>query len=211
MIQKIEDSLIPKGKVDLVGVGRLGLRTSINLIQVHRGGPKTINVFDNQKISKSDLIFSMYGGNVGEYKTDFIKRLSTHEKSYRNVESYNVNINEENLDLINGNVVVLELAGGDTISTAAKIIKHAHKNGAKTIGTGGIFGIGEEEIITKDISEFDDSNIVVNLLREEGIKKNHKIITTNKFITSGVPITPYVLDNVANIITKETLKELINI
>jgi predicted ThiF/HesA family dinucleotide-utilizing enzyme len=209
MIQKIEDSLIPKGKVDLVGLGRLGLRTGINLIQVHRGGPKTITAFDNQKISKSDLIFSIYGAEIGEYKTDFLKRLSTHEESYRNVESHPVNIDDNNLDLINGDVVVLELAGGDTIDTAAKIIKKAHANGSKTIGTGGIFGIGEENIISKDISEFDDSNIVVNLLREEGIEKNHKIVTTNKFITSGVPITPYVLDKVANVITRETIKALL--
>ncbi|MDR3291291.1 MAG: ThiF family adenylyltransferase [Methanobrevibacter sp.] len=210
MIQEIEDSLIPKGTVDLIGVGRLGLRTAINLIQIHRGGPKIISLFDNQKISKSDLIFLFNGGKIGEYKTDFIKSLSTHEESYRNVVSNPVNITDNNLeDAIKGDVVVLELAGGDTINTAAKIIKKAHENGSKTIGTAGIFGIGEEEIVVKDISEFDNTNIVVNLLREKGIEKNHTVVSTNKFITSGVPITPYVLDDVSNIITREIIKLLL--
>ncbi|MDR2545192.1 MAG: hypothetical protein LBD03_06590 [Methanobrevibacter sp.] len=209
MIQKIEDSLIPKGTVDLIGVGRLGLRTAINLIQIHRGGPKTISLFDNQKISKSDLIFLLNGGKVGEYKTDFIKSLSTHEEVYRNVVSNPVNIIEDNLDIIKGDVVVLELAGGDTIDTAANIIKKAHDIGSKTIGTAGIFGIGEEEIVAKDISEFDDTNVVANLLREKGIEKNHILVSTNKFITSGIPITPYVLDSVSNIITREIIKLLL--
>lgn len=49
MIQEIEDSRIPKGRIDLIGFGRLGLRVGIHLIQVHRGGPKEIGVFDGQK------------------------------------------------------------------------------------------------------------------------------------------------------------------
>ena len=31
MIQEIEDSRIPKGRIDLIGFGRLGLRTSENI------------------------------------------------------------------------------------------------------------------------------------------------------------------------------------
>ncbi|MDR2829898.1 MAG: hypothetical protein LBB45_02490 [Methanobrevibacter sp.] len=209
MIQEIEDSLIPKGAVDLIGVGRLGLRTAINLIQIHRGGPKTISLFDSQKISKSDLIFLFNGGKIGEYKTDFIKSLSTHEEAYRSIISNPVNITKENLNIIKGDVVVLELAGGDTIKIASNIIKKVHEMGSKTIGTAGIFGIGEEEIVVKDISEFDNENIVVNLLRKEGIEENHTVVSTNKFITSGVPITPYVLDDVSNIITKEIIKSLL--
>ena len=41
---------------------------------------------------------------------------------------------------------------GNTIETASNIIKHAHKRGAKTIGTAGIFGFGDENIEVKDIS-----------------------------------------------------------
>lgn len=205
----MENSLIPKGSIDLVGFGRLGLRTGINLIQIHRGGPSKITVIDGQKISESDIIFLLKGAKVGTYKSDFLKELSTHDPNFREVVSVREDISEENIDLITGDVVVIEIAGGNTIPTAAKIIKKAHENGSKTIGTAGIFGIGDEELVVKDISEFDDSNPAIEELRKEGVTENHMVISTNTFIRDGIPITPYVLDNIANTITKEALKLLI--
>lgn len=189
-IQKAEDAKVPKGTVDLIGFGRLGLRIGINLIQVHRGGPKVINVFDGQKISNGDIIFHLNGGKVGQYKGELLKELCKHDPDFRAVNNYNEDITDENIDKIQGDVVAIQIAGGDTIPTAAKIIKKAHENEATVIGTGGIFGIGEEEITVKDISEFDDSNPVINALRKEGINKNYKIISTNRFIRDNVPITP---------------------
>ncbi len=209
MIQEMENNLIPKGSIDLVGFGRLGLRTGINLIQIHRGGPAKITVIDGQKISESDIIFLLKGAEVGTYKADFLKKLSTHHPDFREVISITEDISEDNIDLITGDVVVIEIAGGNTIPTAANIIKKAHEKGSKTIGTAGIFGIGDEEIVVKDISEFDDSNPAVNELRKEGIVKDHLILTTSTFIRDAIPITPYVLDDIANIITKEALKLLI--
>ena len=209
MIQEMENSLIPKGSIDLVGFGRLGLRTGINLIQIHRGGPSKITVIDGQKISESDIIFLLKGAEVGTYKSDFLKEISTHPTDFREVVSITEDISEDNIDLITGDVVVIEIAGGNTIPTAANIIKKAHENGSKTLGTAGIFGIGDEEIIVKDISEFDDSNPAIEELRKEGITENHMIVTTSTFIRDGIPITPYVLDDIANIITKEALKLLI--
>ena len=209
MIQEMENSLIPKGSIDLVGFGRLGLRTGINLIQIHRGGPSKITVIDGQKISESDIIFLLNGAEVGTYKSDFLKELSTHPTDFREVVSITEDISEDNLDLITGDVVVIEIAGGNTIPIAANIIKKAHENGSKTLGTAGIFGIGDEEIIVKDISEFDDSNPAVNELRKEGIVKDHLILTTSTFIRDAIPITPYVLDDIANTLTKEALKLLI--
>ena len=205
----MENSLIPKGSIDLVGFGRLGLRTGINLIQIHRGGPSKITVIDGQKISESDIIFLLNGAEVGTYKSDFLKELSTHPTDFREVVSITEDISEDNLDLITGDVVVIEIAGGNTIPIAANIIKKAHENGSKTLGTAGIFGIGDEEIIVKDISEFDDSNPAVNELRKEGIVKDHLILTTSTFIRDAIPITPYVLDDIANTLTKEALKLLI--
>lgn len=207
-IQKIEDSRVPQGRIDLIGVGRLGLRIGINLMQAHRGGPKTIGAFDGQKISGGDVIFTLLGGEVGEYKTDFLKRICTHPEEFRNIESHPEYITAENLDLIKGDVVILILAGGNTIPTASKIIKYAHENGAVTIGTAGIFGFGDENIEFKDISEFDDSNPVVQELRQAGIKKNHLLVTTNKVIRDREPVTPYTLDEVAKEITKNALKIL---
>lgn len=209
MIEELENRMIPKGTVDLIGLGRLGIKTGLNLIQVHRGGPRTINAFDGQRISESDIVFLLKGGKVGEFKVDFLKRLCTHSPDYRNYNGIPEYINKDNMHLIKGDVVVIEIAGGNTIPLSAEIIKHAHKNGSKTIGTAGVFGIGEESIVVKDISEFDNSNPAIQELRKEGITKNHKIISTNKFIKDNIPITPYVLTNIANTLTMEILKSLI--
>jgi len=207
-IQKMEDKQIPKGKIDLIGVGRLGLRIGINLIQVHRGGPKVIGAFDGQKISGGDVIFTLYGGEIDESKPEFLKRICTHDEKFRRIESHSEYITPENIDLIDGDVVIIVIAGGNTISTASEIIKHAHKRGAKTIGTAGIFGFGNETIEIKDISEYDNSNPAVEELRQHGITENHLIITTNKLIRDNEPVTPYTLDEVAETITINALKLL---
>ena len=207
-IQKMEDRQVPKGRIDLIGCGRLGLRIAINLMQVHSGGPKTIGAFDGQKIDGGDVIFTMMGAETGQNKPDFIKQLCTHDESFRNIESHPEYIDESNLDLIKGDVVIIVIAGGNTIPTAAKIIKHAHERGAVTIGTAGIFGFGNENIEIKDITEYDNSNPAVEELRAQGITENHYILTTNKLIRDNEPVTPYTLDEVANIITMTALKEL---
>lgn len=208
MIEELEKKMVPKGRIDLIGMGRLGIRTGINLLQVHRGGPVEIGAFDGQKISGSDIIFTMLGAKDGEYKTDFFKKLCTHDKEYRKVTSVCEYANKDNIDLIEGDVVVIEIAGGNTIPTAANIIKHVHSYGGKTISTAGIFGMGYEKITCKDISEYGNSNPAVEELRKEGITKNHTVVTTSKFIRDMEPVTPYVLDDVARTITMEALKLL---
>lgn len=207
-IQKMEDKQVPIGRIDLVGCGRLGLRIGINLIQVHRGGPKVIGAFDGQEIDGGDVIFTMLGAENGQQKPDFLKQLCTHDENYRKVESYCEYIDDDNLDLLKGDVVIIVIAGGNTIPTAAKIIKHAHERGAMTIGTAGIFGFGNETIDIKDISEYDDSNPAVEELRAQGITENHLVLTTNKLIRDNEPVTPYTLDEVAKMITMTALKEL---
>ncbi|WP_407392522.1 hypothetical protein [Methanobrevibacter sp.] len=207
-IKKMEDKQIPNGRIDLIGCGRLGLRIGINLIQVHRGGPKIIGAFDGQKIDGGDVIFTLLGAEEGKNKPDFLKKICTHKEEFRKVLSYPEYITEDNLDLIEGDVVIIVIAGGNTIPTAANIIRHAHARGAKTIGTAGIFGFGDENIEIKDISEYDDSNPAVEELRKEGITENHLILTTNKLIRDNEPVTPYTLDEVAKIITMNALKLL---
>lgn len=207
-IQQMEDKQVPKGRIDLIGCGRLGLRIGINLIQVHRGGPKVIGAFDGQEIDGGDVIFTMLGAENGQGKPDFLKQLCTHDESYRTVESFCEYIDDDNLDLIKGDVVIIVIAGGNTIPTAAKIIKHAHERGALTIGTAGIFGFGNETIDIKDISEYDDSNPAVEELRAQGITENHLVLTTNKLIRDNEPVTPYTLDEAAKVITMTALKQL---
>lgn len=207
-IQKIEDSRVPQGRIDLIGCGRLGLRIGINLMQAHRGGPKIIGAFDGQDIDGGDVIFTLLGAETGTPKTEFLKKLCTHNEDFRKVESHPEYITEENIDLVEGDVVIIVIAGGNTIPTAAKIIKHAQKRGAKTIGTAGIFGFGDENIEIKDISEFDNNNPAVEELRAQGITENHLVLTTNKLIRDREPVTPYTLDEVAKIITMNSLKIL---
>ena len=207
-IQKMEDKQVPKGKIDIIGVGRLGLRIGINLMQVHRGGPKVIGAFDGQEISGGDVIFTLYGAEIGEAKPDFLKRICTHDEEFRKIESHPEYITKENIDQINGDVIIIVIAGGNTISTASQIVKHAHNIGAKTIGTAGIFGFGDENIEIKDISEYDNNNPAVEELRQHGITENHLVLTTNKLIRDNEPVTPYVLDDVAKVITINALKLL---
>lgn len=177
-------------------------------MQVHRGGPKVIGAFDGQKIDGGDVIFTLYGAEIGQNKPDFIKQLCTHREEFRNIISYPEYIDDENIDLIEGDVVIIVIAGGNTIPTASKIIKHAQKRGAKTIGTAGIFGFGNENIEIKDISEYDETNPAVEELRKQGIMENHLVLTTNKLIRDKEPVTPYTLDEVAKIITMNALKLL---
>jgi len=207
-IKKMEDKQVPKGKIDIIGVGRLGLRIGINLMQVHRGGPKVIGAFDGQEISGGDVIFTLYGAEIGEAKPDFLKRICTHDEEFRKIESHPEYITKENIDQINGDVIIIVIAGGNTISTASQIVKHAHNIGAKTIGTAGIFGFGDENIEIKDISEYDNNNPAVEELRQHGITENHLVLTTNKLIRDNEPVTPYVLDDVAKLITINALKLL---
>ena len=44
-------------------------------------------------------------------------------------------------------------------------------------------------------------NFLEEKIVKEGIVKDHLVISTNKFIRDAIPITPYVLDDIANIIT----------
>ncbi len=203
-VRKLEEEKTPKGHVVLVGLGRLGIRTGINLVQTHMGGPRKITAIDGQRISKTDLIHQFLGGKIGEYKVDLLLRFGGNKKVVP-IKKY---ITNKNLDLIKGDVVCIEIAGGNTIPTTAAIIKKAWSVGAFTISTAGVFGIGNEEISVMDISKADLDNPAVHELRKCGIDRNHKIITTGKFIKDNDPITPYVLDDIAKFMTREILKAL---
>lgn len=203
-IEEIENNKVPEGHVTLVGLGRLGIRTGINLAQVHRGGPQKITAVDSQKISQGDLIFKLMGGKLGKYKVDLLHDLC----GIKEVIPIRQDITPQNLDLIQGDVVCVEIAGGNTIPTTASIIKKAHQIGALTMSTAGVFGIGNEKIRVMDISQAEPANPVASELRAEGIEENHTLITTGKFIRDAEPVTPYVLDRIAQKMTMEILKAL---
>lgn len=203
----MENQMVPHGRVILAGVGRLGIRLGINLLQIHRGGPSTITAFDGQKISGSDVIFHMLGGENGQYKVDLLSKLSTHPESYRVVEPVKKDLNPENMEFVEGDVVSIQIAGGNTIPTTAAIIMKAHEIGAKTISTAGVFGV-DETVSSVDISGADEENPIVAELKRYGVEENHTIVTTGRFIRDRLPITPYTLDEIARVLTVEILKAL---
>lgn len=194
------------GSMTLIGLGRLGLRTALNLMQVHRGGPKQIILIDGQRISRGDLIFMLMGGRVGEYKVDFIKRLAGPEYP-REIIPITEDISETNRGLIAGEVVCIEIAGGDTLPVTASIIHHAHSIRAKTLSTMGVFGYGGEEILVKEIEEADPENLIVKTLLDYGVR-DHLLIGTGKLIRDREPVTPHVLDRISQVMSGEILKKM---
>lgn len=152
-----------------------------------------------------DLIFRLKGARVGEYKVKFLERLAT-GLSTRKVVGIPVYISDDNLHLIDGDIICISIAGGDTLPITASIIKHAHRIGAATISTMGVAGIGGEKVITEDISQAKD-NPITKFLKDKGIK-DHTLIGTGKLIRDWEPITGYVLDEIAKAITSHILKIL---
>lgn len=205
-IIEMENQKIPRGHVTLVGLGRLGFRIGLHLIQVHRGGPKKITVIDGQMISGDDIIFRMSGGVIGDYKVNLMKNIS-YPQRYREIVTIPELIGESNLDLITGDVVSIQIAGGDTLPVTSMIISHAHSYGAKTISTMGVFGIGNEEIRAEDIDNADPDNPIVQYLHSQGIR-THTLVGTGKLIRDWEPVTPCILDKVSEIMTGEILKLL---
>lgn len=196
----------PWGEVTLVGLGRLGLRTALSLMQAHRGGPKRITAIDGQKISPDDLIFRTLGGQIGEYKTGFLENLAGpgFGKEIVGVPEY---LSEKNLDLVQGDVVCIEVAGGDTLPVTAKIIQRAQEKGAATISTMGVFGIGDIPVQVVPIEDADPLNPIVKTLRNLGVR-NHTLVGTGKLIRDWEPVIPPVLDRVSLAMTSEILRLL---
>ncbi|HJK77692.1 MAG TPA: hypothetical protein O0Y06_08785 [Methanocorpusculum sp.] len=204
-ITELEQKKVPHGDVTLIGLGRLGLRTALNLMHVNRGGPARITVIDGQTVSADDLIFRMYGAGIGEYKTHFLKRLAGPGYS-REITAIPAYITEQNLGLITGgDVACIEIAGGDTLPTTAAVIRHAQSLGIRTISTMGVFGISGDPVSAVWIEEADPENPIVAALLDAGIK-NHRLVGTGKLIRDWEPVTPYLIDKVAEVISSEILK-----
>lgn len=199
----MERRKVPRGEVTLVGLGRLGLRTALSLMQAHRGGPERITAIDGQTISPDDLIFRTLGGRIGEYKTGFLEELAGpgFGKEITGIPAY---ISDGNLDLLRGDVVCIEIAGGDTLSLTAKMIRHAQGGGAATISTMGVFGIGDIPVKAVPIEDADPDNPIVKTLWDLGVR-NHTLVGTGKLIRDWEPVIPQVLDRVALAMTSEIL------
>lgn len=206
-LEELEQNKSPWGEVTLIGLGRLGLRTALTLIQAHRGGPKKIVAIDEQKISPDDLVFRLMGGKIGDYKVKFLQKLALDgfSKEVTGIPSY---INDHNVeDLITGDVVCIEIAGGDTLPVTARIITYAQKIGATTISTLGVFGLDDVSVSVSDISKADPANPIVDYLLKNGVR-NHTLIGTGKLIRDWEPVIPPVLDRISLAISSEIIRQL---
>ncbi|WP_292460265.1 ThiF family adenylyltransferase [Methanothermococcus sp.] len=195
-VNELEKKLKPKGEVSIIGCGRLGIRVVFDLLEVHRGGAKKIYVFDNAKIDKNDIIHRKLGGKVGEYKVKFAERFFS-DKVVGITENIDCNV-----DLIKGDVVIICIAGGNTAPIRNKIIEYCVKNGIKTIGTNGVFGI-DEKVKVSD-AKYANGPVQYMDIKKEG----HIVVGTGRFIKDGEPITPYTLNEVSKKIVIECLKIL---
>jgi predicted ThiF/HesA family dinucleotide-utilizing enzyme len=196
-VEELEKKLVPKGSVSVIGCGRLGIRVVMDLLEVHRGGAEKIYVFDNAKIDKNDIIHRKFGGEIGEYKVKFAERFFSDK-----VVGIAKNITLNNLELINGDVAIICIAGGNTLPVRNEILAYCNENGIKTIGTNGVFGI-DEKVKVSD-AKYANGPVQYMNIKEEG----HIVVGTGRFIRDGEPITPYTLDEVSKKIVIECLKIL---
>ncbi|HIP15779.1 MAG TPA: hypothetical protein EYG77_01070 [Methanothermococcus okinawensis] len=196
-VENLEKKLRPKGEVSIIGCGRLGIRVAMDLMEVHRGGPEKIYLFDGAKIERDDIVHRRLGGKVGDYKVKFLEEF--YSEKVVGIPEY---ITLDNLHLIKGDVVIICIAGGDTISIRYKIIEYCKERGIKTIGTDGVFGI-EEKVKVSDAKYTRGPARYLNL-KEEG----HTVVGTGKYIKDGEPITPYILDKIGRKMVIECLKVL---
>lgn len=194
-IIELEKKNTPKGTVSVIGCGRLGIRVIMDLIEVHKGGAFQIFVYDCANIEENDTIHRKYGAKIGENKAKFA------ENFYNNkIMGFCENITIKNIQSIQGDIVIICIAGGDTIPIRKAIIKYCEKNNIKTIGTNGVFGIEE----TVKVGDAIYSNGPINYVGIEN--EGHIVVGTGKYIRDGAPITPYTLDEISKKMIIECLK-----
>ncbi len=196
-IEELEKKLTPKGSVSVIGCGRLGIRVVMDLLEVHRGGAEKIYVFDDAKIDKNDIIHRKLGGEIGEYKVKFAEKFFSDK-----IVGVPKNITLNTLGLINSDVAIICMAGGNTLPVRNEILAYCKENGIKTIGTNGVFGI-DEKVKVSD-AKYANGPVQYMNIKEEG----HIVVGTERFIRDGEPITPYTLDEVSKKMVIECLKIL---
>ncbi len=196
-ITNLEKKLFPKGNVCVVGCGRLGIRVVMDLVEVHRGGPEKIIVYDGATIDYNDIIHRKLGGKIGENKAKFAERFYPEK-----IIGVDKHITTEHLNLINEDVVIFCMAGGNTLKLREEIINYCNNKNIKTIGTNGVFGI-DEKIKTGDGLYSPGPIEYANIT-----KPGHIVVGTERYIKDGLPITPYTLNEISKKIVIECLKML---
>lgn len=208
-ILELERKLNPFGTLVLLGAGRLGGRFLSRAVQVHRGGFREILLFDGGTVEENDYFHIQLGAEPGENKALFFEKLYS-VSGYREVKGFPYNFTEEHLKVLKkAAVVVSTVAGGDTLPLIKRIGQFTAESGIPFITTNGVFGFGDEEIMIFEGIE----KVTVGpalFLKEMDFPEAENVVFvgTGKLIRDGLPITPVILDRVADVILTVSLKKL---
>ncbi len=207
-ILELEKKLVPFGTLVLLGAGRLGGRFLNRILQVHRGGFAKVLVFDGGIVEENDYLHIQLGAKPGENKALFFEKTFS-VSGYREVKGYSVDFSEKSFPLIKGaSVIVSTMAGGNTLPLVASVARFSLSAGIPLITTNGVFGFGDE-----DIYIFEGLNTVscgpALFLKEMDIPEGDiTFVGTGKLIKDELPISPLILDRIADIISTIALKKL---
>jgi predicted ThiF/HesA family dinucleotide-utilizing enzyme len=206
-VKVLEELLKSFGSVLLLGAGRLGFRVFERLYQVQRGGFKKIVVYDGGRIDSRDVYHILKGAYIGEKKVDFLKRVFPIDRNYRILDCVGKYFNKDDISAIeNYSVIISTIAGGDTLELVSKIAEFASKKSIPVITTNGVFGFGDEDVKVCKLEEAKEGPAL--FLQKMVSDKNIFVVGTGKFIRNGLPITPVILDKIADIISVLSLKLL---
>ncbi len=205
-VETLEKRFVPKGKVVLVGAGRLGVRVFMNLLLTHRGGFRVIRVMDGARIESNDYYHMLLGAEVGENKAEFLSRRFNTSES-RRIEAIKENFSGDDRYFLDADIIVSTIAGGDTIPLMLKLSRIADEIGARLITTNGVFGYGSENILVYErLSDVERGPAV--FLKELSPPDCITFVGTGFLIKDRMPIVPSILDRIANRMAEEALKEV---
>jgi len=208
-VLELESRLRPFGTLILLGAGRLGGRFLSRAVQVHRGGFREILVFDGAAVEENDYFHLHLGASPGENKAVFFEKLYS-VPGYREVKGFPFDFTEKNLSFLEkASVVVSTVAGGDTLPLVKRVAEFTGGREIPFVTTNGVFGFGDEEILVfEGVDEVTSGPAL--FLKEKGFTESQTVVFvgTGKLIRDGLPISPVILDRVADAMLTVSLKKL---
>lgn len=201
----------------LVGVGGVG---GFALEALVRLGVSNITIIDNDKIELSNLNRQIISNenNIGEYKVDIAKKRYIGINSNINIKSYNLFLDESNIDMVFANKYDYIIDACDTVTTKYLLIKKALFTNTKIIscmGTGN--RIDPSKItITKLAKTYNDplAKAMRNVLKKNDITLNIPVIWSSEVpikikekapgsiflvpAAAGLQIAYYILEDLIN-------------
>ena len=117
-------------KITIVGLGGIGCPLSQYLIS---SGIKNLKIFDGDKIEKSNLnrqiLYSIE--DIGKKKSDISKFKLLKTNPHSNIESYSINLYEENINLLSNSSLVIDTT--DNWHTSKLLNEYCVKNSVRFI------------------------------------------------------------------------------